>query len=98
MGLTVKVVDLNGDRQNEIILGTGQETGGTARFYLLESDGQKISKKLVSRPKVNTSSFTHDFGVYDLDGDGLQEVISAYCSGGEIMRYDVDRTLSEIKA
>ena len=32
MGLTVKVVDLNSDGNNEILVGTGQETGGTAFF------------------------------------------------------------------
>lgn len=98
MGLAVKVVDLNYDGKNEIILGTGQETGGTARFYVFETDGSKIIKRIVSQPECNKSSFTHDLAVYDLDGNGQKEVVSAYCGGGEIIRYDVDSSLSTIKA
>ncbi len=98
MGLVVKVADLNQDHKNEIILGTGQEAGDTARFYLFETDGLKITKKMLSKPEINTSSFTHEFGVYDIDGDGIKEVISAYCGNGEIIRYDLDRSLSIIKA
>ncbi len=55
MGLVVKVVDLNNDKKNEIIIGTGQETGGIARFYLFENDGKNINKKIVLQPKCNTS-------------------------------------------
>jgi hypothetical protein len=98
MGLTVKVVDLNGDGKNEVILGTGQETGGTARFYLMQTDGMNITQKIISRPSWNSSSYTHNFAYYDLDNDGLQEVISAYCGGGEIIRYDFDHNLTDIKA
>ena len=98
MGLTVKVVDINADGRNELILGTGQETGGTAFFYLLETDGYKISRQLISRPVFNSSSYTHNFAVFDLDRDGLLEVISAYCGGGEIIRYDFDHDLSKIDA
>ena len=98
MGLSVKVVDLNADGQNELILGTGQETGGTAFFYLMETDGSKITRKLISRPDFNSSSYTHSFAIHDLDNDGLLEVISAYCGGGEIIRYDFDPALSKIDA
>ncbi len=98
MGLTVKVVDLNNDGKNEIILGTGQEHGGTAWFYLLQTDGKILTKKLALRPDYNTSSFTHNFAIKDLDGDGLNEVISAYCGGGEIIRYDIDRELNQIES
>jgi hypothetical protein len=98
MGLTVRVVDLNADGSNELILGTGQETGGTAFFYLMETDGHKITRKLVSRPEFNSSSYTHNFAVHDLDKDGTQEVIAAYCGGGEIIRYDFDPALSVIEA
>ena len=98
MGLVVKVVDLNNDQKNEIIVGTGQETGGIARFYLFENTGKGINKKIVLQPECNTSSYTHEFGIYDLDGDGLKEVISAYCGGGEIIRYDIDKDLNTIKA
>jgi len=98
MGLVVKVVDLNNDGKNEIILGTGQELGGPAWFYLLQTDGKKLTKKISSRPEWNTSSFTHNFAAYDLDGDGIKEVISAYCGGGEIIRYDIDSDLNNIYA
>ena len=98
MGLVVKVVDLNGDGINEIILGTGQETGGTAYLYIKQTDGNQITKKLFSRPECNKSSYTHNLAFYDLDQDGLLEVISAYCGGGEIIRYDVDEDISTIKA
>lgn len=98
MGLTVKVVDLNNDGKNEIILGTGQEPGGPTWFYLLQTDGKKLTKKISSRPEWNTSSFTHDLATYDLDGDGMKEVISAYCGGGEIIRYDIDPGLNNIDA
>ena len=33
MGLAVKIVDLDNDGSNEIILGTGQEGDGTAIYY-----------------------------------------------------------------
>jgi len=99
MGLVVKVVDLNQDGKNEIIVGTGQESGSTtAYFYLLETDGSKITKKIISHPGCNKSAFTHNFGVYDIDNDGIKEVVAAYCGGGEIIRYDVDRNLTKIKA
>jgi 6-phosphogluconolactonase (cycloisomerase 2 family) len=98
MGLVVKVVDLNNDQKNEIIVGTGQETGGIARFYLFENTGKGINEKIFLQPECNTSSYTHEFGIYDLDGDGLKEVISAYCGGGEIIRYDIDKDLNTIKA
>ncbi|MEA3461853.1 MAG: VCBS repeat-containing protein [Bacteroidota bacterium] len=96
MGLAVKVVDLNNDGENEIILGTGQERGGTAWFYLLQTDGEKLTQKFSYQADCNTSSFTHNLAVCDLDGDGIKEVISAYCGGGEIIRYDIDQDLNHI--
>ncbi len=104
MGLVVKVVDLNNDGINEVILGTGQESGSlafsgsTAFFYVMQTDGKKITKKLFSRPEYNKSSYTHNFAFHDLDKDGLLEIISAYCGGGEIIRYDVDDDITNIKA
>jgi len=98
MGLTVKVVDLNLDGKNELILGTGQESGGIAFFYLLETDGQVITRKIFSRPEFNSSSFTHNFALHDLNNDGLLEVVAAYCGGGEIIRYDMDEDLGNIEA
>lgn len=100
MGLAVRIVDLNGDGKKEIILGTGEDgAGGTAIFYVLGTDGAKITSRTVSRPTdCNKSSYTHSFGVCDLNKDGLQEVISAYCGGGEVIRYDVARDLASISA
>jgi len=98
MGLTVKVVDLNKDGKNEIILGTGQEdaTAGLAFFYVLSTDGHKITHQVATQALMRSSLFTHNFGVYDIDGDGLQEVISAYCGTGEVTRYDINSQLTEV--
>lgn len=98
MGLAVRVADLNRDGANEVLLGTGQEGGGTAFFYVFRTDGKTASPLVVSRPDCNQSAFTHNLAIHDLDGDGIDEVISAYCGGGEIVRYDLDRTLSAVDA
>lgn len=99
MGLSVRIADLNGDGQNEMVLGTGQEGSGTAFFYVLATDGKTLTRRTVCRPEqCNNSGYTHSFGIYDLDSDGLQEVISAYCGGGEVIRYDVDAALDNVDA
>jgi hypothetical protein len=99
MGLAVKVVDLNKDGRSEIILGTGQEAADTAWFYVFQTDGRRITKRLSCQPTwCNKSAYTHDLAPYDLNGDGILEVISAYCGGGEIVRYDFDKDLTEIGA
>jgi len=98
MGLAVRVVDLNRDGTNEVVLGTGQEADETAFFYVLQTDGAKVTKKLECRPEENKSAYTHSFGFADLDKDGVIEVLSAYCGHGEIMRYDVDSGLTQIQA
>lgn len=98
MGLSVKVADLNGDGKNEVVLGTGEEKGGTAILYVMQTDGMKMQRKLECRPKENTSSFTHNLAIRDIDGDALKEIISAYCGYGEIMRYDVDAKIAQIEA
>jgi len=99
MGLAVKVVDLNRDGKNEVILGTGEEGGGTAFFYVLQTDGAKLTSRVACRPvECNKSSFTHNLAPRDLDGDGVLEVISAYCGGGEIIRYDITPELDRIEA
>lgn len=99
MGLSVRVTDLNGDGQNEMVLGTGQEGAGTAFFYVLATDGKTLTSRTACRPEhCNSSGYTHSFGIHDLDGDGLKEVLAAYCGGGEIIRYDVNTTLDTIEA
>ena len=98
MGLTVKVADLNMDGKNEILVGTGQEKGGAAFFYCFQMDGQRLIKKIFSRPESTNSSFTHNLAPYDCNGDGVLEVFSAYCGSGEIVRYDFDKSVTNIKA
>jgi hypothetical protein len=83
---------------NEIIVGTGQETGGVAKFYLFQLIGPKINKSLYLEPECNQSSYTHNFAIHNLDQDENLEVISAYCGGGEIIRYDFDSDLTNIQA
>lgn len=96
MGLVVKVVDINGDGVNEVILGTGQEGAGNAIFYLFQTDGEKITRQQMCRPEWNESGFTHNLATYDLDKDGVLEVVSAYCGHGEVIRYDIEKDLSGI--
>lgn len=97
MGLAVRVADLNGDGRNEVLLGTGQEGGGTAFFHLLETDGHRVTRRLSCRPEdLNRSSFTHNIALHDLDGDGVLEAVSAYCGYGEVLRYDFDPALMTI--
>lgn len=98
MGLAVRVADLNKDGVNEVLLGTGQEGAGTAFFYVFHTDGEKAVPLATSRPDCNKSGFTHNLAVHDLDGDGIDEVLSAYCGGGEIIRYDLDPTLTKVEA
>jgi hypothetical protein len=98
MGLSVRVADLNDDHKNEVVLGTGQEGAGTAFLYIFQTDGHKITHRASSCPECNKSGFTHNLAFRDLDGDGISEIISAYCGGGEIVRYDIDASLSKIDA
>ena len=98
MGLAVKVADLNKDGSNEIILGTGQEGAGTAYFYTFKLTDNILDTLNISRPSWNTSGYTHNLAAYDLDGDGTLEVISAYCGGGEIIRYDYNNSLKKVTA
>lgn len=52
----------------------------------------------VSRPDCNKSGYTHNLAPYDIDNDGILEVISAYCGGGEIIRYDFNKDLKTVNA
>lgn len=96
MGLTVKIDDINSDGINEIILGTGQETLEPAYFYLLQTDGTVITKNISTRSFQTNSAWTHNFGIYDIDGDGIKEVISSYCGTGEITRFDFNIGLTTV--
>ncbi len=98
MGLAVKIVDLDNDGSNEIILGTGQEGAGTAIYYTFRIEDFQLDTLSISRPDFNKSGYTHNLAPYDIDGDGMLEVISAYCGHGEIIRYDYEIGLKEIRA
>ena len=98
MGLAVKVVDLNLDGTNEIILGTGQEGDGNAFYYTFSLTGSQLNVLNVCRPDCNKSGYTHNLAPYDLDNDGVLEVISAYCGGGEVIRYDFGKDLKTVNA
>ena len=59
---------------------------------------QQLQTLTVSRPEFNRSGYTHNLAPYDLDSDGLLEVISAYCGHGEIIRYDYENGLGVVRA
>ncbi len=98
MGLAVKIVDLDGNGSNEIILGTGQEGVGTAFYYTFRIEDSQLDTLSISRPDFNKSAYTHNLAPCDIDGDGMLEVFSAYCGHGEIIRYDYDAGLQDVKA
>jgi hypothetical protein len=81
-----------------MILGTGQEGAGTAFYYTFRLQNSELITLNVSRPEWNESGYTHNLAPYDIDGDGLLEVISAYCGGGEIIRYNYDQSLKNVEA
>ena len=103
----IKITDLNNDGQNEIVLGTGSDgdydgTGENAReddakIHILKIEGNTITRHLQNRTVNTGSTYTHNFGIYDINGDGLKEILSAYCGSGEIFRWDVDLGLTGIQ-
>jgi hypothetical protein len=87
--LGVRVVDLDGDGEPEIVAGTGEEDSSVARLGLFRSSGRHLTLKRTMEDSDNASSYTHGLATADLDGDGIQEIISSYCGNGEVIRYDV---------
>ncbi len=89
MILGVRVVDLESDGIPEVLVGTGAHDQSTAWLHVLHTDGESVTHQVSTRARQNTSSYTHGLGTTDLDGDGVLEIISAYCGHGEVIRYDV---------
>ena len=94
----IRVCDLNNDGRNEIVLGTGSDGPDDAKIHILEMDGNIITKHIMNRTGINSgSTYTHNFGIYDIDGDGLKEILSAYCGSGENYRWNIDSGLTKIQ-
>ncbi|MGN6103748.1 MAG: FG-GAP repeat domain-containing protein [Kofleriaceae bacterium] len=98
MVLGTRIVDLDGDGVPEILAGTGEEDGDVAQLRILRDDGQQVTTLAAVRAKENTSSYTHGLATADLDGDGVLEIVSAYCGNGEVIRYDATPGMTELRA
>jgi hypothetical protein len=98
MGLSVKVVDLNADGVNEILLGTGQEGKNNPHFYYTTRlENSKLNTLNLSHPAdLSKSGYTHTLTSFDFDHDEIREVYSSYCGAGEIIRYKFSKDLKEI--
>lgn len=96
MGLAVRVVDLDRDGRNEVVVGTGQEAAEPAFLYVFQTDGTRITREITARAFLDGSAFTHNLAFHDLDGDGLLEIVTAYCGSGEVTRFDVRPGLAGI--
>jgi hypothetical protein len=98
MMLGVRVVDLDGDGVPEVLAGSGEYDDSTAALHVFHTDGERVTEMRSLRAAENTSSYTHGLATADLNGDGIQEVISAYCGHGEVIRYDVTPETGELRA
>jgi hypothetical protein len=98
MMLGVRVVDLDGDGVPEVLAGSGEYDDSTAAFHIFHTDGERMTEVRSIRAADNTSSYTHGLAAADLNGDGIKEVISAYCGHGEVIRYDVAPGSGEMSA
>jgi hypothetical protein len=96
--LGIKIADLDQDGVPEILAGTGQEDESTAWLHVMHTDGQEVTAIRSLRAPQNTSSYTHGLATADVDGDGLLEVVSAYCGHGEVIRYDVTPNLGSLSS
>jgi hypothetical protein len=94
--LGVKITDLDGDGRPEVVAGTGQYDDDVARLLVLRTDGETATVLASLQAPDNTSSYTHGQAIADLDGDGIQEIVSAYCGNGEVIRYDLSSDLKTI--
>jgi hypothetical protein len=92
----VRVVDLDGDGRPEILTGTGQEDDDVSRLDVMRTDGEAITFRRTMQARDNTSSYTHGLSTADLNGDGIKEIVSAYCGHGEVIRYDVSTDMQTL--
>jgi len=86
--LGARIVDLDGDGRPEIIAGNGREDGAVASLAILRDDGEEVTSLEDYVAPDNSSSYTHGLATGDVDGDGVLEVFAAYCSNGEVIRYE----------
>jgi hypothetical protein len=92
----IRIADLDSDGKNEIVLGTGSDGVDDAKIHVLKMEGGTITKHIQNRTGNMGSTYTHNFGIYDTDGDGLKEILSSYCGSGENYRWDIDSGLTTI--
>ncbi|GEM_PF-994951 len=76
-GASIALGDLGGDGVAEIVVGMG--LGNEPRVHVLRADGSEIGSFLAYEP---TYGFGVNVAVCDLDGDGVNEIITAPQRGG----------------
>lgn len=78
-GVTVAIGDVNGDGQNDVLLGQGR--GGGA---LLAVDGRSYGPVLIASPFGSAYSGGLNVAVGDVNGDRVEEVFVGQASGGSV--------------